>query len=116
MGTNVIVLGKYVREVKLLTLEDAVRKMSSLPAQILGMHDRGQLREGFVADIVVFDPKTVRDTNSYEKPKSYATGVPYVLVNGVLVIDKGQHTGARPGKAIKGPGYKAAKATSSAAQ
>ncbi len=115
-GTNARVLGKYVREDKLLTLEDAVRKMTSLPAQILGIRDRGQLREGFVADVVVFDPKTVKDTNTYEKPKSYAVGVPYVLVNGVVVIDKGEHTGARPGKAIRGAGYKAAKATSSAAQ
>ncbi|MBI4486399.1 MAG: hypothetical protein HY655_10345, partial [Acidobacteria bacterium] len=61
-------------------------------------------------------PKTVKDTNSYEKPKSYATGVPYVLVNGIVVIDKGEHTGARPGKGLRGPGYKAAKTTSSAAQ
>ncbi|MCC7418217.1 MAG: D-aminoacylase [Acidobacteria bacterium] len=112
-GTNVRVLGKYVREEHLLTLEDAVRKMTSLPAQVLGLRDRGQLREGFAADIVVFDPKTVGDTNTYEKPKSYARGVPYVLVNGVLVIDKGEHTGARPGRAILGPGYKAARAATS---
>ncbi|MBI4486398.1 MAG: D-aminoacylase [Acidobacteria bacterium] len=115
-GTNVRVLGKYVREDKLLGMEDAVRKMTSLPAQVLGLRDRGQLREGFVADVVVFDPKTVKDTNSYEKPKSYATGVPYVLVNGVVVIDKGEHNGARPGKGIRGPGYKAPKATSSSPQ
>lgn len=116
-GTNARVLGKYVREEKLLTIEEAVRKMTSLPAQILGIRDRGQLREGFVADIVLFDPKTVADTATYEKPKSYAVGVPYVLVNGVLVIDKGEHTGAKPGKALKGAGYKgAAKTTSSAAQ
>jgi N-acyl-D-aspartate/D-glutamate deacylase len=114
-GTNVRVLGKYVREDKLLKLEDAVRKMTSLPAQVLGLRDRGQLREGFAADIAVFDPKTVKDTNSYEKPKSYATGVPYVLVNGVLVIDKNEHTGARPGKAIKGMGFKAPAAMSSGA-
>ncbi len=115
-GTNARVLGKYVREEKLLTLEDAVRKMSSLPAQILGIRDRGQLREGFIADVVVFDQNTIKDTNSYEKPKSYSVGVPYVLVNGVVVIDKGEHTGARPGKALRGPGYKPTKATSSAAQ
>jgi N-acyl-D-aspartate/D-glutamate deacylase len=115
-GNNVRVLGKYVREDKLLTLEDAVRKMTSLPAQVLGLRDRGQLREGFVADIVLFDPKTVKDTNTYAKPKSYATGVPYVLVNGVLVIDKNEHTGARPGKGVRGPGYKSTKpATSSGA-
>jgi N-acyl-D-aspartate/D-glutamate deacylase len=114
-GTNVRVLGKYVREDKLLKLEDAVRKMTSLPAQVLGLRDRGQLREGFAADIAIFDPKTVKDTNSYEKPKSYATGVPYVLVNGVLVIDKNEHTGARPGKAIKGMGFKAPASMSSGA-
>lgn len=105
-GTNVRVLGRYVREEKVLTLEDAVRKMSSLPAQILGLRDRGLLREGYAADVVVFDPQTVGDTNSYENPKSYAAGVPYVLVNGVIVVDKGEHTGARPGKAIRGAGYR----------
>ena len=105
-GTNVRVLGRYVRDEKVLTLEDAVRKMSSLPAQILGLRDRGLLREGFAADVVVFDPQTVGDTNSYEKPKSYAAGVPYVLVNGVLVVDQGEHTGARPGKAIRGAGHR----------
>ena len=84
----------------MLTLEEAVRKMTSLPAQILGLRDRGQLREGFAADVAVFDPATVGETNSFEKPKSYAKGVDYVLVNGVLVIDKGEHTGAKPGRAI----------------
>lgn len=105
-GTNVRVLGHYVREAHVLTLEDAVRKMSSLPAQILGLADRGQIRNGFAADVVIFDPKTVRDTNSYEQPKSYAAGVSYVLVNGVLVIDKGEHTRARPGKVIYGHGHR----------
>jgi N-acyl-D-amino-acid deacylase len=105
-GTNARVLGRYVRDTKVLTLEDAVRKMTSLPAQILGMNDRGQIREGFAADVVVFNPDTVTDTNSYENPKSYATGVPYVLVNGVLVIDNGNHTGATPGKVLRGPAYK----------
>jgi N-acyl-D-aspartate/D-glutamate deacylase len=116
-GTDVRVLAKYVRDEHLLTLEDAVRKMTSLPAQILGLKDRGQIREGFAADIAVFDPKTVQDNATYEKPKQYATGVPYVLVNGVVVIDKGEHTGAKPGKALRGHGYKApaGKTTSSAA-
>jgi len=94
-----------------LSLEDAIRKMSSLPAQILGLHDRGQLRTGFAADVAVFDPATVGETNSFEKPKSYARGVEYVLVNGTLVIDKGEHTGAKPGKAILGPGRKAVTVT-----
>jgi N-acyl-D-aspartate/D-glutamate deacylase len=110
-GTHVRVLGRYVRETRLLTLEEAIRKMTSLPARILGLPDRGELKEGYAADLVVFDPETVGDTNSYEQPKSYAKGVSYVVVNGVVVIDKGEHTGARPGKAILGHGYKVATTT-----
>ena len=105
-GTNPRVLGHYVRDEHVLSLEDAIRKMSSLPAQILGLRDRGQLREGFVADVVVFDPEAVRTTNSFPEPKSYPEGIAYVLVNGVLVIDRGNHTGARPGQVIRGRGYK----------
>ena len=112
-STNARVLGHYVRDQHVLTLGYAVRKMSSLPAQILALRDRGQLREGFAADVVVFDPATVGETNSFEKPKSYATGVDYVLVNGVLVIDKGQHTGARPGRPIPGAGARSRPAGSS---
>jgi N-acyl-D-amino-acid deacylase len=100
-STNARVLGYYVRDQHVLALEEAIRKMSSLPAQILGLRDRGQLREGFAADVVIFDPAAVGETNSFEKPKSYAKGVDYVLVNGVLVIDKGEHTGAKPGRAIR---------------
>lgn len=103
-GTNVRVLGKYVREDKVLTLEDAVRKMTSYPAQILGLSDRGQVQKGFMADLVVFNPKTVIDTATYEKPKSYPVGVPYVLVNGVVVVDKGAHTGVRSGRVLYGKG------------
>ena len=106
-STNVRVLGHYVRDQKVLTLPDAVRKMTSLPATILGLTDRGQLKPGFAADIAVFDPAKVGETNSFEKPKSYAAGVPYVLVNGVVVIDKGEHTGAKPGKPLRGRGFKA---------
>jgi len=105
-STNPRVLGHYVRELKLLTLEDAVRKMTSLPAQIIGVSDRGQIHEGFAADIVLFDPAKVKETNSFEQPKSYPEGIPYVMVNGVLVIDQGQHTGATPGQVIHGRGYK----------
>ncbi len=104
-GTNVKVLGHYARDEGVLTLEDAVRKMTSLPAQALGLKDRGLIREGLAADIAVFDPLTVRDTNTFEYPKSYAAGVPFVLVNGVLVVDKGEHTGALPGRVLYGPGY-----------
>jgi N-acyl-D-aspartate/D-glutamate deacylase len=110
-ATNARVLGYYVRETKVLTLPEAVRKMTSLPASILGLKDRGQVRTGWAADLAVFDPATVAGTNSFERPKSYAGGVPYVLVNGVLVIDKGQHTGARPGKVLRGRGTTAPKSS-----
>jgi N-acyl-D-aspartate/D-glutamate deacylase len=106
-STNPRVLGYYVRDQKVLTLEDAVRKMTTLPAQILGLRDRGQIREGFAADLVVFDPATVKETNSFEKPKSYPVGIPYTIVNGVVVIDGGKHTGARPGKALMGKAFTA---------
>jgi dihydroorotase/N-acyl-D-amino-acid deacylase len=104
-GANVRVLGHYVREERVLSLEDAVRKMTSLPAQILGLPDRGQIREGFVADIAIFDPARVRHTNSFENPRSYAEGVPYTIVGGVIVIEDGEHTGARPGRPLLGRGY-----------
>lgn len=103
-GTNVRVLGKYVRDEKVLTLEDAVRKMTSLPAQILRLKDRGLLREGYWADVAIFDPATVSDPATYENPQQYAKGVPFVLVNGAVVIDNGNHNGAHPGKVIYGPG------------
>jgi N-acyl-D-aspartate/D-glutamate deacylase len=104
-ATNARVLGHYVREENVLTLEDAIRKMTTLPAQILGLSDRGQIRQGFAADIAVFDPAAIDETNSFEQPKSYATGVNYTIVNGVVVIDGGRHTGARPGKPIMGRGF-----------
>jgi N-acyl-D-amino-acid deacylase len=103
-GTNVRVLGKYVRADQVLTLEDAVRKMTSLPAQILRLKDRGMLKEGYWADVVVFDPDTVSDPATYQNPQQYAKGVPFVFVNGAVVIDGGNHTGAHPGKVIYGPG------------
>ena len=112
-STHARVLGYYVREQHVLTLEEAVRKMTTLPAQILGLRDRGQLREGFAADVVVFDPARVGETNSFEKPKSYAQGVDFVLVNGVLVIDKGEHTGAKPGRPIMSAGARPRPAGSS---
>lgn len=99
------VLGHYVRDEGVLTMEDAVRKMTSLPAQILGLRDRGQIREGFVADVAIFDPARIAETNSFQRPKSYPVGIPHVIVNGTMVIDGGEHTGARPGRALRGPGY-----------
>ena len=110
-STAVRVLGHYVRDEKVLTLPEAVRKMTSLPARILGLTDRGQLKAGQAADVVIVDPATVGETNSFEKPKSYAKGVPYVLVNGVVVIDNGEHTGAKPGKPLRGRGFKAKSST-----
>ena len=103
-GTNPRVLGKYTREEKVLVLEDAVRKMTSLPAQVLGLKDRGLLREGYWGDVVVFNPDRVADMATYENPKQYPKGIDYVLVNGAIVIDNGHHTGARPGKVVYGPG------------
>jgi dihydroorotase/N-acyl-D-amino-acid deacylase len=105
-STNPRVLGHYVRDEKVLTLEDAVRKMTSLPAQILGLRDRGQIREGFSADIVLFNPATIRETTTFEKTKSYPEGILYTIVNGVVVIDGGKHTGARPGRPLFGRGYR----------
>lgn len=107
-GTNPRVLGHYARDERVLTLEDAVRKMSSLPAQILGLRDRGMLREGAWADVVVFDARNVRDRATFEAPKQYPEGIEHVLVNGVPVIVGGDHSGARPGKAVRGSGYDAA--------
>lgn len=103
-GTFARVLGRYVRERKTLTLEEAVRKMSSFPAARLRIGDRGILRAGMKADIVVFDPAVVRDTATFEKPHSYAEGFSHVLVNGQVVFENGAMTPARPGRVLYGPG------------
>lgn len=105
-GTNPRVLGKYVREEQVLSLEDAIRKMTSLPAQVLCLKDRGLLKEGYWADIVVLDADKVSDAATYENPKQYPKGIDYVLVNGSVVVDNGHHTGGHPGKIIYGPGKK----------
>ncbi|MBI2221952.1 MAG: D-aminoacylase [Acidobacteria bacterium] len=102
-GTFPRILGRYVRELGILSLEDAIRKMTSLAAQRLGLRDRGLLREGFWADIVVFDPRRVIDRATFEDPKQYSVGIEYVLVNGTLVVDRGGHTGALPGKVLRKP-------------
>ena len=112
-GTFARVLGVYVREKKLLPLERAVQKMSAFPAQRLGLADRGVLRQGLKADIAVFDPMTVRDTATFEKPHSYAEGVSYVLVNGQVVFENGTMTDARPGRILYGPAAKAQSTTTS---
>jgi N-acyl-D-amino-acid deacylase len=100
------VLGRYVRELKVITLEDAVRKMSSFPAQRIGLADRGVLREGMKADIAIFDPATVRDTATFERPHQYAEGVAFVIVNGQIVFEGGRMTAARPGRVLYGPSKK----------
>ena len=105
-GTFVRVLGRYVRELKVITLEDAVRKMSGAPAKRLGLADRGLLKEGLKADLVLFDPDTVRDTATFEKPHQYAEGVSLVVINGDVVFDDGRMTAARPGRILYGPGRK----------
>lgn len=99
-GTTARMLGHYARDEKLFSVEEAVRKMTSLPARRLGLEDRGLVRVGMKADLVVFDPATVRDTPSFEKPFQYPEGIPYVLVNGMVVLDNGKRTKARPGRPL----------------
>jgi len=104
-GTFPRILRKYVREDKALTLEDAIRKMSALPAQRLRLTDRGVLKAGMWADVVVFDPATVRDLATFDNPNQLSEGMEYVLVNGVPVIEQSKMTGALPGKVLRGPGF-----------
>jgi dihydroorotase/N-acyl-D-amino-acid deacylase len=99
------ILSKYVRDERLLTLEEAVRRFTSRPAWRVGITDRGILRPGMKADITVFNPTTVRDVATFEDPGRYAEGIAYVLVNGQAVVDSGKMTEARPGEVIRGPGY-----------
>ena len=103
-GSFARLLGKYVRDEKVIPLADAIRKMTSLPAQTLRLERRGEIREGFFADLVVFDPSTIADRATYEAPHQYAVGVRDVVVNGVPVLAGGEHTGAKPGRALRGPG------------
>ena len=103
-GTNARVLARYVREKRVLGLEDAVRKMTSLPAQTFRLHNRGLLREGYWADVLVFDPAAVADNATFQKPHQYSSGFSYVLVNGEPVVADGKPTSARPGRILYGPG------------
>lgn len=107
-GTFARVLGRYVRDEKIITLEEAIRKMTTLPAANLKLKKRGALLPGYFADVVIFDPAQVNDLASFEDSHQYATGVRDVLVNGTLVLHNGTHTGARPGRIIRGPGWKVA--------
>jgi dihydroorotase/N-acyl-D-amino-acid deacylase len=104
-GTFPRILRKYVREDHLLTLPDAIRKFTALPAQRLRLADRGVLKKGMWADLVIFDPNTIRDRSTYDAPNQLAEGMDYVLVNGVPVLEKAKMTGALPGKVLRGPGY-----------
>lgn len=98
-------LGKYVREEKVIPLEEAIRKLTSLPAENLKIRDRGLLKPGYFADVVVFDPETITDHATFEEPHQYATGVLHVWVNGTQVLKDGEHTGAKPGRVVRGPGW-----------
>ena len=108
-GTFVRVLGRYARDLKTITLEDAVHKMSAFPAQRIGLADRGVLREGLKADIAVFDPDTVADKATFEQPHQYAVGVAQVIVNGQVAFEDGRMTAARPGRVLYGPAARAIK-------
>jgi N-acyl-D-amino-acid deacylase len=105
-GNFARVLGKYVRDEKVIPLEEAIRRLSGLPATNLGLDHRGFIKEGMFADVVVFDPSTISDRATFEKPHQYAVGMKHVLVNGVQVLKDGEHTGAKPGRALWGPGKK----------
>jgi N-acyl-D-amino-acid deacylase len=104
-GTFPRILRKYVREEKKLTLEDAIRKFSALPAQRMHLTDRGVLKAGMWADVVIFDPATIKDLATFAEPNQLSQGMEYVLVNGVPVIDQGKMTGSFPGKVLRGAGY-----------
>ncbi len=99
-------LAKYVRDEKLVPLEEGIRRLSALPAETLGLKERGRLAAGMMADIVIFDPATIQDHATFEKPHQYSTGVRDVFVNGVQVLRNGEHTGATPGRVVRGPGYR----------
>ena len=99
-------LGKYVREEKVIPLEEAIHKLSGLPAKHLKLKNRGLLKPGYAADIVIFDPNTISDHATFEQPHQYSTGVHHVFVNGVQVLQDGVHTGATPGQVVRGPGWK----------
>jgi N-acyl-D-amino-acid deacylase len=105
-GTFARLLGRYVREERLIPLEEAVRRLAALPAANLKLDRRGLLRAGHFADVVVFDPARIQDHATFERPHEYATGVEHVFVNGVQVLADGEHTGAKPGRVVRGPGWR----------
>ncbi|MBA7628658.1 N-acyl-D-glutamate deacylase [subsurface metagenome] len=105
-GSFARLLGKYVRQEKVITLAEAIRRLTSLPADNLKLDRRGKLEKGYYADIVIFDPETIIDHATFEKPHQYATGMLHVFVNGTQVLKDGEHTGAKPGRIVRGPGWK----------
>jgi len=104
-GNFARLLGKYVREEKIISLQEAIRRMTSLPAANIGVFERGELREGYFADIVVFDPERITDNATFEEPHQSATGMVHVFINGEQVLRNGKHTGAKPGRVVRGPGW-----------
>jgi N-acyl-D-amino-acid deacylase len=104
-GNFARLIGKYVRDERIVSLQEAIRRMTSLPAANIGVFQRGELREGYYADVIVFDPGQVRDNATFEDPHQYATGMWHVFVNGEHVLKNGRHTGAKPGRFVRGPGW-----------
>jgi N-acyl-D-amino-acid deacylase len=105
-GNFARLLGKYVRDEKVIPLEEAIRRLTSLPMDNLGIQGRGRLQKGHFADVVVFDPARIQDHATYENPHQYATGVAHVFVNGTQVLSDGNHTDAKPGRVVRGMGWK----------
>jgi N-acyl-D-amino-acid deacylase len=110
-GTFPRILGRYVRDERVLPLPEAIRKMTSLAASQMKIADRGTIKEGYFADLVIFDPRTVADTGTFEKPQQYPIGIETVVVNGAVTVDAGRHTGAHAGRALYGPGYRSSRPT-----
>ena len=108
-GNFARLLGKYVRDEKVIPLEEAIYKLTKLPASNLRIDKRGELKVGNYADLAIFNAETIQDHATFEDPHQYATGMVYVVVNGTLVLEEGEHTGATPGRVVRGPGYKSNK-------
>lgn len=104
-GNFARLLGKYVRDEKLIGLPEAIRKLTSLPAENLSLRERGSLKPGYFADLAIFDPAKIQDRATFDKPHQYSTGMRFVLVNGVPVLRDGEPTDARPGRVVRGPGW-----------
>jgi N-acyl-D-amino-acid deacylase len=105
-GNFARLLGRYVRDEKLISLEEAIRRLTTLPAENLRIKERGALTPGYFADVVVFDPATITDHATFQKPLQYSTGMLHVFVNGKQVLRNGEHTGEKPGRVVHGPGKK----------